>query len=554
VAFRHWISYSGVELVNAARTDAYARALNLDWFKCEGVCPALPGALQAAGFKPSGHSYTNPLDDGAPWIDAAEPYGAGFAGVHVLEVTNFDSSTWTADTSEALVDGGYVSRGRFGTREMTFRVLLLGTDALAVTHGMNWLATVLRRGDPCSDRAYLTGGPYLHTYKDLLPAPGKDWWQTYKDATSPPPDDDLYHGPEATGDPLTYAGLRSSLNARIPLDKFPLDRFLACEGEEMDFFVRCPSKDTWDDLYRYMLDVHLTAGPSLVGAHEISPAAGCSAGAWAEVEFTLTAAIPFAWRLPLDLSSASYSSTYRNYLPDGAGKPWFDTYKSDSGLDLYHAPQRARLPMTYAGLNKYMWQAMADVIRPRAAPMTGEPPPSAGGTRQEAWLDPDCPPPAKFPPAPLTDLLCEPLHDGPWDSRVYVVGTVDVPKFTEVSLVMEFTALTSDLHDVRVRLVPEYAMNDEQYDVQFYMHWIPEGATLRIDGRRRDIVMFAGRPGSTGFKYGPASHLVVEDATAATYRFPTLFCGGTYRVVVQVPDTEQVEGVGVSVLAVGREG
>jgi hypothetical protein len=137
---------------------------------------------------------------------------------------------------------------------------------------------------------------------------------------------------------------------------------------------------------------------------------------------------------------------------------------------------------------------------------------------------------------------------------VYVVGTVDVPRFTEVSLVMEFTALTSDLHDVRVRLVPEYARDDDEYDVQFYMHWIPDGATLRIDGRRRDIVMFAGRPGSTGFKYGPASHLVVEDATAATYRFPTLICGGTYRILVQVPDTEQVEGVGVSVLAVGREG
>ena len=130
MAFRNYLRYDGVELTNVARLAAYTDTMGLGFFKCENICPALSDVLADAGLRQ--FPYTTPDQRQlAPWYDPVDPDSARFAGIHVLDATNWESSMWRAAAVQSLTDGGFVQRGRFTVREMTFRVLLLGVDMAA---------------------------------------------------------------------------------------------------------------------------------------------------------------------------------------------------------------------------------------------------------------------------------------------------------------------------------------------------------------------------------------------------------------------------------------
>ena len=544
MAFRNYLRYDGVELTNVARLVAYTDTMGLGFFKCGDICPALSDVLADAGLRQS--TYTTPdQSQFAPWYDPVDPDSARFAGIHVLDATNWESSMWRAAAVQSLTDGGFVQRGRFTAREMTFRVLLLGVDMAACRYGFNWLTTILRVGSPClpsNDR------PYYHIYRDLLPnGPEKPWWARYKDTASIPADDDVFQAPLVDGFPQTYAGLRDTLSNRIPLaeEAFgPDPRDSPCDGFRMDFFATCPTVDDWHSRLRYMLDVNCTSGPAILASNEL--AENCGGGTWVEVEFTLTAGNPFAFRPPINVAKNPDVNFYRDYLALWA---MYKNALPPTDDNVFEAPLMYRdIPHSYAGLNQVLWRKGAAA---GAGPIQQFPAAVPGSI---IWVDPDCPPVAQFPPAPMTDLLCEPLHTGPWTRITYRAGTKELPRFTEAELVMEFTATGQDFHDMRVRLTPEGGDPERDYVAEFYMTYIPDGATLRIDGTRRSIVMWSGLPGDPAYTIGPASHLVVRDATAASYQFPTLICDGVYTVTVDITDTDDPANLGVKVLVVGREG
>lgn len=546
-AWMDYLRYDGVEVVDAARTRAYAEHLGLTFFTGLQHCPDLPQALEGSGW--AQRRVAPGVAPTAPWWDERSPVSGRFAGVHLLDVSNLDSSTWTSSVVQGLTDGGALSKGRHEVREMVFRALLIGADEAAVMYGLSWLSTVLRRGNPClTDTAM---GRRRHSYADLLPGPGRQWWAYYKDEASLQADDDLYQGPLLDGLPQTYLGVRQALRARLPITSLsmPLD---PCGDPLLEFFVACPEPDAPVTYYRSMLDVGCIQGPQVLSSHQVGGSA-CTGGAWLEVEFTLAAANPFRWSAPLPIAERFRDWTYRDFLPD-VDKEWWQVYKDTADLlddnDLYSAPLlHPGVQHSYWGLIRVLWLRL---------PVSGGVPVGAreGAPRlleEPLWLDPACDPPPLFPQTPGDELLCRPPHEGPWQRRLYTAADRP-PLFVESALVVELVADGADFSDVRVRFTPQGRDPDVDSAVQFIAHHIPDGATLRIDGARRSILMYSGEVGTPELVSGPAGHLVSVDAASAAYTFPTLVCGGSWLVSVDTREQDQHDLLGLRVQAVSREG
>ena len=135
------MTFGGVEIINAARTEAYCHTANIAWFYGCDSCPDFAAGL---GDKP----YTSPLVDEAPWFDPDDPDTRRFYGLYPLSITGIEDSTVTAQAVEALGDGGIVTVPRVGTRTVVCDGMLVASDDTANDAGMNWLRAALR-GSPC---------------------------------------------------------------------------------------------------------------------------------------------------------------------------------------------------------------------------------------------------------------------------------------------------------------------------------------------------------------------------------------------------------------------
>lgn len=150
--FTGYFDFAGREVGNAARAYAYATALSpamgvLDPLRSEALLPVLENS-----------SYTTPDADNAPWYDEDDPDTANFYGAYPLELTNLDSSTREAASTEGIADGGFISRPRQATREVLVRMALYGKDEMAVNAGLTWLRETLAEQRPsCSIHGSLCG-------------------------------------------------------------------------------------------------------------------------------------------------------------------------------------------------------------------------------------------------------------------------------------------------------------------------------------------------------------------------------------------------------------
>lgn len=143
--FDGWMQLAGNEVINVARTMAYANSgyvpAGLSVQDCLG-CDALPEML---GDK----KYESPMLDEAPWFESGNPDTWDFAGVLPLEITGLNGSTRRATVTEMVSDGGAVAGVRFASRTIAVTALLLGKSTCAVEAGLSWLSTVLG-GSKCS--------------------------------------------------------------------------------------------------------------------------------------------------------------------------------------------------------------------------------------------------------------------------------------------------------------------------------------------------------------------------------------------------------------------
>lgn len=142
-----WIGYytlGGIEVINAARTEAYAKNAGLGWFK-----PVIKNDSLALML---GETYSSPLQDDAPWTDPDDPASYDFFGFYPLEITGIEDSTGSATITESTLDGGIVGRIRRTTRTMVFSGVLVAASECGAEYGMRWLRSALV-GGACIGRA-----------------------------------------------------------------------------------------------------------------------------------------------------------------------------------------------------------------------------------------------------------------------------------------------------------------------------------------------------------------------------------------------------------------
>jgi hypothetical protein len=135
MAWNGWFTYGDTEIINATRTETYAQHAAVGWFKPVYRNDALPMIL--------GDVYTSPLMDDAPWTDPDDLSSYDFYGAYPLDVVGIENSTVTANVVESTREGGVVQSARHATKTVVFSVALVGGSECAVEYGMRWLKTVL---------------------------------------------------------------------------------------------------------------------------------------------------------------------------------------------------------------------------------------------------------------------------------------------------------------------------------------------------------------------------------------------------------------------------
>lgn len=149
MAWPGYFELNGVEIINATRTETYARNAGAMWLKPVYQVADLPLIL--------GEHYGSPLADDAPWTDPKSPPSYDFWGCYPLEITGFEDSTGTAPVTESTLDGGVVGAIRRSTRPLVFNLVLIGASECAVEFGMRWLNQVVANYPCGSDDRHCSG-------------------------------------------------------------------------------------------------------------------------------------------------------------------------------------------------------------------------------------------------------------------------------------------------------------------------------------------------------------------------------------------------------------
>lgn len=105
--------------------------------------------------------------DRAPWYDPSNPFSQEFAGFYLLRVSGIEDGTLTATVTDGVDDGGVIGEGRYASRSVRVRSMLVGCGRAATSYGLAWLKAALgtsfcaRHGDACgtSDLAFFIDCP-----------------------------------------------------------------------------------------------------------------------------------------------------------------------------------------------------------------------------------------------------------------------------------------------------------------------------------------------------------------------------------------------------------
>lgn len=156
-----YVTLGGNEIINAARSQAYAKAFGLRWLKRLYDEVNLPLILG------EGRRYRTPLLDDAPWTDPDNLASYEFLGFHPIGISGLEDSSRTADVTEYISDGGSAGRIRHATRSAVFNGLILAASEAGAEYGMAWLRSATLPS-PCdspgvfgADLCYLSSEPLI---------------------------------------------------------------------------------------------------------------------------------------------------------------------------------------------------------------------------------------------------------------------------------------------------------------------------------------------------------------------------------------------------------
>lgn len=255
-----WLRHGAVELVNDARVEAYAR------YHC------LTGVqIEDAGWLESylGTSYAGPVGPAAPWFSAAEPASTGFLGLMGVSAVGLEASPRSRTVTAAAVEGGTPGTPIAAPKEIVVTAVLVATSTAGFNYGLTWLSSVLEQRDTAG---YDATGEQAHLSAVALPP---RWGQPRR--------------PGSMAAPLRLLAVDPADGA-TPADE------------------------------RVLYDVVLTDGPDVSALHSLPATPSAPAPIAAEVTFTLTAASPWLWRPPQQLSYTTLAAWPHAY--GTGGNPW----------------------------------------------------------------------------------------------------------------------------------------------------------------------------------------------------------------------------------------
>ena len=265
MAWHGYIAYAGNEVINVARTEAYARTAGLSWFRPIYRNDSLAPMLGDEG-------YHSPLVDEAPWTDPNIAESYRFYGLFPLDIAGLEDDSRTSTVTESTGDGGNAGRLRRATKSVVFSGVLVADDDAAIDYGMRWLKQVLSGGacDPpmgdCSgdDLCFLAAEPFVDVNAvnlEVAYAEGaSDLLDLDGGGPSDTPTDDVDGGTPTDDDaPLDFDGGSPSVTGTT------LQPILV--GTSV------PPTECLVPLLRNLRKVTFTSGPSITGKHKTSDGA-----------------------------------------------------------------------------------------------------------------------------------------------------------------------------------------------------------------------------------------------------------------------------------------
>jgi hypothetical protein len=503
MAWDGYFAYDGNEVINVARTEAYAKNLEVGWFKPLFENDALPFMLG------DGLSYKTPLLDDAPWVDSDVPDSLDFLGVYPLEVNGIEDSTREATTVQSLNDGGVPGRLRHATKTLNFNTILIGTTDAAVEYGFRWLKQALL-GGPCgpsgitahlgaelcylasepdmeipgeTDRgvmAHFIGGRYMN-----------DEWVLNEDVV-------LSGGGVAPLPNYEFEGGTAYVTGGFITDKpWPFE-FDASSRLSVD------PEECLTPYIRNLRRVLFNTGPTVTSKRTLSGGQGT---VWT-VQFTATVGNP--WELSAEVP------VIQGFLDPEVAIPWVGGVEPEGAvidLDGYVHPD--------ADCAEAVYRPIYDPLFPAVVPPPGP------------------------PNIPLGNYS-PPLS---WRRRQFTIPRQYVPLWGEVVPVIKVHARTADTRNLRVRF---YADPDGTADISedpcafcgdIVISYVPQDHTLVFDGAEQRVYVVS--PG--GSKRRADSLVYATDGTP--FEWPALSCGFGYIVTLDLPQTAATPVVDLSLFS-----
>jgi len=479
MAWAGYFTFGGIEIINVARTEAYAEHAGLGWFKSVWRNQALPLILD--------ETYTSPLmDDDTPWVDPDMLASYDFYGAYPLDVTGIENSTVTATIVESTKDGGVIQRPRHATKTIVFSAVLVGGSEAAVEHGMRWLTTVLNQCgclDPRRHGGGLCGGQILE-YLSSEPAVDLNYTTGSAISTRTIVDGGTPAAPGATKvDGLTPVRTGAQLvNGGDPEIRLSVET--------------APTFDLTECLPEYLRSMHkvtCTTGPTVTAKMPIS-----TGGAAWTVEWTVVAGDPNRYAYPQPIVVGFLDPTVPVPYPGDQVPPgavWDATgYKTTD-------------PSCPVVVYRPLWDPDCELlVAPPAVPT----------------INPTC---FDFPASFTRRTFTLPKQDiALWWGTVPII-TIHTPSVRVQNLRFRF------FEDDDSDFDPDDPCNPEG-DLVF--SYLPGNSIVTFDGVTHQI--YADVPG-----YGRSrADSVVTDSKGGPFSWPELSCGCAYVVTVDMEMTQVV--------------
>lgn len=480
-----YFTLDGVEVINASRTEAYAKSAGLNWFKPVYNVEDLSYLLG------DGTGYTSPLSDAAPWVDPDVPESYGFYGFYPLDVQGIEDSTRSSSVTEFTTAGGSPGRLRDATRSVVFSGLILANNDLAADYGMRWLRRALTGGG-CSSSGLACNGyelAYLSANPDTIPKIGI--------CDTPDPNNDMHIDGGLPGDLTVDREFDGGLPSDVT-DGLHIDGGTPFDGGATITVCSPPSPECLVAYKRFLKRFLVNQGPTVMAKKETT-----DGGAIWAVQFTGVAGM--AWEFSAE------KPIFEGFLDPSVPDPYFPGITGGS----------------FDSVGESFTEPLCQV--PNWAPL----------------YDPDCPAMLPPPTPPDIPLGCYTAPES-WWRRTILIPRAYIPLWSDTVPVFNVRTGADAIRGLRVRFYAETSPDIDE-DCNFLgdlvISYVPAGTTLTFDAANQTVRVYD----PVANQLRDAESLVFT-SDGKPFDWPLLSCGYGYIVTLDMPTVDDPPIIDLSVV------